>query len=252
MGIWATCARRMEGRATEELKGMFEEVGRILLFLEHCTDTEQCAERFYGLVPGAGDAKEGDESGDDIEASIKREVASLDDKRTSTKLFSPVHLDLECVLFFKTRIPIDPVDFVHRICEEIVSNPDVRKMRYANRLTPVTTVGKATEKGLEEVGRTVLGAHFQLSDKEEKGKEAEEPQQHSPYSVNRILISSTLRLVCGHAARRHGATASISFLGVGGEHSPLISLTVCHSSHDSQSHNPQTRYGHQKGGIDGG
>jgi hypothetical protein len=30
MGIWATCARRMEGRATEELKVLFEEVSRTL------------------------------------------------------------------------------------------------------------------------------------------------------------------------------------------------------------------------------
>jgi hypothetical protein len=31
MGIWATCARRQEGRATEELKAMFEEVRGVLL-----------------------------------------------------------------------------------------------------------------------------------------------------------------------------------------------------------------------------
>lgn len=31
MGIWATCARRMEGRATEELKALFEEVSLILV-----------------------------------------------------------------------------------------------------------------------------------------------------------------------------------------------------------------------------
>lgn len=30
MGIWATCARRMEGRATEELKTMFEEVSCLM------------------------------------------------------------------------------------------------------------------------------------------------------------------------------------------------------------------------------
>lgn len=29
-GIWATCARNQEGKATEELKAMFEEVGKLL------------------------------------------------------------------------------------------------------------------------------------------------------------------------------------------------------------------------------
>lgn len=41
-------------------------------------------------------------------------------------------------------------------------------MRYINRLTPVTIIGKATEKGLEELGKTVLSPHFVLSDAEDK------------------------------------------------------------------------------------
>ncbi|KAG0647385.1 tRNA acetyltransferase TAN1, partial [Hyphodiscus hymeniophilus] len=149
MGIWATCARRMEGRATEELKAMFEE----------------CAERFYGLKSGADQAEDEDEdeSTDDIEASIKKEVASLDDQKGLKKLFSPVHLDLECVLFFKTRAPIDPVDFVHRICKEI--------------------------KGLEEVGKTVLGAQFLLSGEGAK-EQMQRPQQLTPYSY---AIRPTIR-----------------------------------------------------------
>ena len=56
-------------------------------------------------------------------------------------------------------------------------------MRYVNRLTPVTIIGKATEKGLEEVGKTVLGAHFQLAD-EEGTKAEEEAPMPTPYSVS--------------------------------------------------------------------
>ena len=33
MGIWATCARRMEGRATKELKAMFEEVSHLTPYI---------------------------------------------------------------------------------------------------------------------------------------------------------------------------------------------------------------------------
>lgn len=84
-------------------------------------------------------------------------------EKKQTALFSPVRLDLQCVLFFKTRSPIDPVDFVHRICTEIVSKPGIRRMRYVNRLTPVSLIGKATEKGIEEVTRSVLTGHFNLS-----------------------------------------------------------------------------------------
>ncbi|TAQ87357.1 hypothetical protein B7494_g4318 [Chlorociboria aeruginascens] len=132
----------------------------------------ECAERFYGLI--ADDEREDEDlSIDDIESSIQNEVALLG-KKDTIKLFTPVFLNIQCVLFFKTEPSIDPVDFVHRICEEIVLKPGVRRMRYVNRLTPVTMIAKASEKGLEEVGKKVLGEYFQLAGEasqqvEEKG-----------------------------------------------------------------------------------
>ncbi|PMD67210.1 uncharacterized protein K444DRAFT_516357 [Hyaloscypha bicolor E] len=157
-GIWATCARNQEGKATGELKIMLEE----------------CAERFYGIVSRSEEQEdEEDESMDDIESSIQREVASLGKKQNHAKLIAPVRLDLQCVLFFKIRPPIEPVDFVHRICKEVVSTPSIRRMKYINRLTPMTLMGKATEKGLEEVGRVVLGQHFNLREDQENTMEDE-------------------------------------------------------------------------------
>ncbi len=106
---------------------------------------------------------------EDIEASIRKEVASMGSAKKDTKLFSAVSIDIQCVLFFKTRAPIDPVDFVYKICREVVSNPKVRRMRYVNRLTPVSLIGKATEKGLEEITKAVLPPHFEM----EEGKQSE-------------------------------------------------------------------------------
>lgn len=120
-------------------------------------------------MPATDEIEDGDGSIDDIESSIRREIASMDRKQGKPKLFSPVHVDLPCVLFFKTEPPIDPVDFVHKICQEIISTPSMRRMRYVNRLTPVTWIGKATEKGLEELGMKVLGKHFELSANEQVG-----------------------------------------------------------------------------------
>lgn len=77
-----------------------------------------------------------------------------------------VRLDIECVLFVKVQPPIDPVDFVHRICKEVASKPDTARTRYLNRLTPMTLIGKATDKGLEDVSKTVLGEHFNLAESE--------------------------------------------------------------------------------------
>jgi len=109
-----------------------------------------------------------------------------------TKLFSPVYLDLPCVLFFKTRPPIDPVDFVHRICKEIVSTPGIRRMRYVNRLTPMTLMGKATEKGLEEVARAVLGSHFNLRGDQEPaiGDEGTEDENKPSQTIANHSVSS--------------------------------------------------------------
>ena len=56
-----------------------------------------------------------------------------------------------------------PIEFVHRICEDVRSNPQKRRTRFANRLTPMAMMGKATEKGLEEVGEVVLREHFHLA-----------------------------------------------------------------------------------------
>lgn len=133
---------------------------------------QKCAERFYGIKPGSEDDE--DDNEDDIEASIQKEIAAMGDKQGKIKLFSPVHLDIPCVLFFKTRHPIDPIDFVYRICKEIVAKPGVRRMKYVNRLTPMTLMAKATEKGLEDLGRTVLRKHFNLAVESDEGQAAAE------------------------------------------------------------------------------
>lgn len=172
-GIWATCARNMEGRATTELRGMFEE----------------CAERFYGIKPDSGEVEEADD--EDIEAAIQREVASMTDKE-KPKLFAPVHLDMVCVMFFKTRPPIDPVDFVHRICEEVTSKPGVRRMKYVNRLTPNSLIGQATEKGLAKLGKAVLEKHFQLTGEEEA------KEQHAACSVSYLACCREVHIENHH------------------------------------------------------
>ena len=68
--------------------------------------------------------------------------------------------DISQVIFFKTQAPVEPVSFVHRICSDAVQDPDRKRSRWTRRLTPMTTMGKATEKGLEEVSKAVLAPHF--------------------------------------------------------------------------------------------
>lgn len=97
---------------------------------------------------------------------MKRELESMKakDGNSATRLFTPVKLNVDCVLFIKTKPPVEPVDFVKRICEG-AKGGDKRKTRYVNRLTPVVSIGKATEQGIVDVARKVLSPWFDLSGK---------------------------------------------------------------------------------------
>lgn len=64
------------------------------------------------------------------------------------------------VVFFKTSSPVDPVELVHAICKDAVQSSERKQSRFIKKLTPMTLMGKATEKGLEEVAQKVLAPHF--------------------------------------------------------------------------------------------
>jgi tRNA acetyltransferase TAN1 len=151
------------------------------------TEACQYAEKLYGIksvhdAPSGGDGDDDDEGAeDDIEAAIEKEVAALNAKPTASSTDSPeetnnrmtpVKMNVDCLLFVKTQPPIDPVAFVHRICEDARrcgEIPGLMRCRYVNRLTPVNVMGKASENGLVEVAREALGVWFDLSGKRAPG-----------------------------------------------------------------------------------
>lgn len=114
----------------------------------------------------------------DIEADISKEVAGM--KRAKSELlFRPMKVDVQCgtllicptpslnisnkvVIFFKTQHPIQPVSLVHRICSDAFESSSTKRSRWVKRLTPMTMMGKATEKGLQEVCVTVLQPFFHM------------------------------------------------------------------------------------------
>ncbi len=144
-GIWATCEMGKEGKCTSDLRDLFEEYAALL----------------YGEVKGEGeDAGDDDNAEVDIEAEIKKEVQGMKSKTTKTgPLFQTIKMDIQCVLFFKTRAPIEPVGFVHKICKDAVEGA-TRKHRWVKKLTPMTMMGKATVEGLERVAKDVLEPVF--------------------------------------------------------------------------------------------
>jgi tRNA acetyltransferase TAN1 len=85
--------------------------------------------------------------------------------RKEDAAFGPMRLGLDCLLFMRTKPPVEPVEFSRRICEDakLVSDRGQRKSRFINRFIPIKGMGKATDNGVEEVARAVLVEHFQLA-----------------------------------------------------------------------------------------
>lgn len=143
-GIWATCEMGKEGKCTSDLRDLFEEY----------------AAKLYGEVKGEGEDAQDDNVEIDIEAEIKKEVQGLTSKITKTgPLFQSIKVDIQCVLFFKTRAPIEPVGFVHKICKDALEGA-TKRHRWVKKLTPMTKMGKATVEGLEKVAKDVLEPVF--------------------------------------------------------------------------------------------
>lgn len=137
---------------------------------EEALTTSQYAELLYGVKPqGEGDPAE-DEEEEDIEASVKRELEALKatgkEAKAAGRIFTPVKMNVACLLFVRTRAPVEPVGFVKRICQDAKAGERRTRSRYVNRLVPITAVGKATEPGLVELAQKVLCEVFDLSGKQ--------------------------------------------------------------------------------------
>ncbi|KAL8741010.1 MAG: hypothetical protein Q9190_006338 [Brigantiaea leucoxantha] len=186
-GIWATCDMHKEGKCTIELRDFFNEYAAKLY--------NDAAVSSIKSDSGGGDAEATDA---DIEAEISKEVQVIKDADRRS-LFLAVKIDTPCVLFFKTREPVEPVSFVQRICQDALEDSSLKKTRWVKRLTPVTRIGKATAKSLEEVAKIVLAPVF-------------ESEKHMPlkYAIRPTIRNHTvmkrddvIKLVAGLVGKRH-------------------------------------------------
>ncbi|KAI7238295.1 hypothetical protein KC330_g2655 [Hortaea werneckii] len=143
-GIWATCNKGREGKCVAELRDLFTEY----------------AEEMYGTaVAGAPEDQDDADEPADIESEIQAEVAGIR-KPTTVQLFTAVRVDVQCVVFFRTVAPVEPVSFVQRICEDAVNKKLRRRTKTVKRLSPMSLMGRASAEGLESVAKQVLAPHF--------------------------------------------------------------------------------------------
>ncbi|KAI9728403.1 MAG: hypothetical protein M1828_003803 [Chrysothrix sp. TS-e1954] len=156
-GIFVTCARNKEAKSVAEIKDLFDDVCKA-----HTIDTmddltgSEFAERLYGRdIVGASSTED---AGVDVEAELNNEIKDMQ-KPTKQPLFTNVHINIQCVLFLKTRNPVEPVSFCQAICEDAVQTK-AKRTRFVQRLTPMSIMGKATLAGLEEAATKALAPHF--------------------------------------------------------------------------------------------
>ncbi|KAH7586337.1 THUMP domain profile [Nakaseomyces glabratus] len=144
-GIYATCTRRKE-------KAAISEMGILL---------EEKIEELYGESEVAD--SDVDEAGS-IEDEVAKELAQLKknkDDQDKKQLLKAIDLQCECVVFFKTRKPVNPTTLVKAIIDDF-SNPEskVKRTRYIQKLTPITYSCNATKEQFQKLIDQVVEPAF--------------------------------------------------------------------------------------------
>jgi tRNA acetyltransferase TAN1 len=108
----------------------------------------------------SADEADPDSDEDDIETQIQKEIEGLNPSTKKSSLFQTVKFDLPCLSFVRFDKSIDPEQLVHRICLDAHANPDKKRSRYIQRLTPARSIRKTLSVDLEEFAREILKPHF--------------------------------------------------------------------------------------------
>lgn len=178
-GIYVTCVRGKESTCRAQMLDVLS---------EHTKDIE---------TAGIDATNEDDgESGGDIAASIAKEVAALKQKKKNG-LIVPIDVNCECVLFFRTKKPINPVDLVTSLCKEVADSANNR-CKFAQRITPVTLTASANEEGLRELATQVLAPHFHQEHDQKPLKFAIRPSLRNFNVMDRDDIIHTVAGIVGH------------------------------------------------------
>lgn len=109
----------------------------------------------------------------------------------------PIELDCECVLFFRTKPPIDPVELVKKICKDI-KETKIKKTRYAQRLTPVSLTTTANLDNLKILAPKVLGSQFHAGEEQKPFKFAIRPTIRNHNKLDRDEIIRSVAEAVGH------------------------------------------------------
>mgnify|MGYP003365511178 CR=1 FL=1 len=204
-GIYATCTRRKERQAVQELGLLFEEKLQ-----------EMYGDQLKELEKANNDDEEEEDKAEEelsIEDQIKQELSEMkasanpvskDDKKKELLHF--IDLNCECVVFCKTRKPIIPEEFVQNIMDELRDpNNMIKRTRYVQKLTPITNSCSATMEQILKLAEKTIAPHFHSEEAEEEGcKFAIEVTRRNFNTIPKMdIINNLVSFVCENGKYKH-------------------------------------------------
>lgn len=194
-GIYASCSRRKERQAAQELGMLLEEKME-----EYYKDEIEALNNKEGTTHGDEEGKDEETPSEEEELSIedqlKKELAEMKKpQKSKTKderkkdILQFVDINCECVIFCKTRKPIVPEDFVERLMKDLSDpNDKMKRTRFIQKLTPITNSCSASMEQLIKLADQVLAPHFHTEDGRHDYKFAVEVTRRNFNTIERMEI----------------------------------------------------------------
>ncbi|GES58457.1 THUMP domain protein [Aspergillus terreus] len=142
-GVFVTCDKGREGKCIAETLDLFSQ------WVETSKD---------GINDANNSAAE--EEDEDIEAQIRKEVEGLKPGASKSPQFRAIRIDMPCVTFIRFDKSIAPEKMVHDICIDAYENPERKRTRFLQRMTPVHSIRKTLNVDLEVFAKDILAPHF--------------------------------------------------------------------------------------------
>lgn len=183
-GVYATCNRGKEQQCRKEIMNLLSEK----------------IEQYYDL-----DDVEDDENDDEakeelsIEDQIKQELNGLKAPNAKRQFLKPIELGCECLVFIKTRRPINPEELVEKVCKECMESK-VKNTRVTQKLSPVTFSVSPTMDELKKLAVRVLKPHFHQSNQ----KPYKFAIQVNRRNFNTLEKGDIIKTVAECVGREHG------------------------------------------------
>ncbi|CCK68486.1 putative tRNA acetyltransferase KNAG_0B00370 [Huiozyma naganishii CBS 8797] len=160
-GIYATCIRRKEKQATQELKLLLEEKLQEYYGDELNATNDDPKEHTEGeTVDEEEELSVEDQLKKELEEMKKQDKPATKEEKKKT-ILQFIDLSCECVVFCKIRKPVEPEKFVERIIGELADPENkVKRTRYVQKLTPITYSCSASRDQLTKLIGQVIAPHF--------------------------------------------------------------------------------------------